>query len=402
MQHPEPPPLPDLPPDALSDSNLYLDHFSTPPMHDPNTFNTAVKGPITVDGNGPPNVAEGTTATATNPIYVSSDPISSFPTLPMDSKMNSPESEEPTVPAIDVDAVSNALTNTNLSSALPPTPEEIVVRGRQRNTSRTPRASRRASIASAWSHISEEQISETNSPIRFNSPPRPAADRSIRDTVDGQLIPPPMTVHQANLKWNTHLTSDLDLNNEEDIKDYEDNDRDLREEFTREINDVVMGYSRYYLQGVLQLRANHDFPFSNENLQTAALLTIQALDAGVGEHAGDTTVSTLTPHGWYCLAMAILAAIIRGRLRSPAKVAAGSKSMNWSTDSFIIHPDLTRPLTEGGTVRCMALQLAEAYDSSRINPLRLTPTEFYDNLLQKQTNVFERAAEFDASKAKAR
>ncbi|KAI9437141.1 hypothetical protein H4582DRAFT_2058097 [Lactarius indigo] len=363
-------------------------------MTDANTFNIAAPGPITTDGNGPPDVTEGTAGSALNPLTISSDPT---PTSPQDSVMNSPESEEPTVPAIDAEAITTdlaALSETNVAS-LPPNPEEIVVRGRTRNTSRTPWASRRASIASAWSHISEEVISETNSPIRYSSPPRPTDSQLIREAISGKLLPPPVSVHEANRKWNTQLKSDLDLDLEEEIQTFEANDADLRKELAREVNEVVMGYSRYYLQGTLQLRADHDFPFSNENLQVAVLLTIQAIDAGASEHPGETMVPILTPHAWYRLTMAVLVAILRGRLRSTSKVATGTKSMNWNTNSFVTHPDVTKPLTEGGTICSMALQLAEAYDSNQINPLRLTPEEFYDNLLTAQTNVITRATTKD-------
>ncbi|KAI9445872.1 hypothetical protein H4582DRAFT_2069135 [Lactarius indigo] len=391
MHHPEPPPPPSPPLNALSDSNLYLDHFSTPPMTDVNTFNLATPGPIIAAGNGPPDVAEGMAGSACNPLAISSDHNS---TSPQDSTMNSPESEEPTIPAVDIEAIITNLTDlseTNVAS-LPPDPEEIVVRGRTRNTSRTPRASRCASIASAWSHISEEVLSETNSPIRYSSPPRPADSHLIREVVSGKLLPPPVSVHEANRKWNTQLKSDLDLNLEEEIQTFEANDDNLKKELAREVNEVVMGYSHYYLQGTLQLRADHDFPFSNENLQAAVLLSIQAIDAGASKHPGETMVPILTPHAWYRLTMAVLAVILRGWLRSTSKVATGTKSMNWNTDSFITHPDITKPLMEGGTICSMALQLAEVYDSNRINPLRLTPEEFYDNLLTAQTNVITRAA----------
>ncbi|KAI9430747.1 hypothetical protein H4582DRAFT_2086098 [Lactarius indigo] len=363
MHHPEPPPPPSPPLNALSDSNLYLDHFSTPPMTDVNTFNLATPGPIIAAGNGPPDVAEGMAGSACNPLAISSDHNS---TSPQDSTMNSPESEEPTIPAVDIEAIITNLTDlseTNVAS-LPPDPEEIVD-----TTSQQVRIDRVRMVAyfGRNSHL-------------------------IREVVSGKLLPPPVSVHEANRKWNTQLKSDLDLNLEEEIQTFEANDDNLKKELAREVNEVVMGYSHYYLQGTLQLRADHDFPFSNENLQAAVLLSIQAIDTGASKHPGETMVPILTPHAWYRLTMAVLAVILRGWLRSTSKVATGTKSMNWNTDSFITHPDITKPLMEGGTICSMALQLTEVYDSNRINPLRLTPEEFYDNLLTAQTNVITRAA----------
>ncbi|KAI9437263.1 hypothetical protein H4582DRAFT_2153439 [Lactarius indigo] len=187
-------------------------------------------------------------------------------------------------------------------------------------------------------------------------------------------------------------------NHEDEIVGFEANDQTLKEEFTREINDVVMGFSQYYLTGPLQFRFDNDFSFRQENLQTAALLTLQALDTGTAFKEGETSVSILTPQAWHRLVMATLAAIIRGHLRSPNRAINGNKSLNWSIDSFVVSPDIPKPLSEGGAIRSMALQLAGYYDSKRTNPLHSSPEEFFNSLIEKQTNTLQRVANHMASR----
>ncbi|KAI9433721.1 hypothetical protein H4582DRAFT_2101369 [Lactarius indigo] len=378
MIHPDPPP--ELPPDALDESNLYFDHFSTPPLQNPDTY-TAVDTPI------PPTrtpSAEGTIGTALNPITLSSSDAQPQGD-DQDSRMNSPESEESTHPAV-------LPAGTHVAPDLPELPEEIIVRGR--NTSRTPRApTRRLSNASVWSHISEEPASShSRSPTRFSSPPPAHVTTNLTQAVAGGTMPPPISINASNAKYGTDLTSSLDINHEDQIVGFEANDQTLKEEFTREINDVVMGFSQYYLTGPLQFRFDNDFSFRQENLQTAVLLTLQALDTGTAFKEGETAVSILTPQAWHRLVMATLAAILRGHLRSPNRATNGNKSLNWSIDSFVVSHNIPKPLSEGGAIRSMALQLAGYYDTKRANPLHTSPEEFFDSLVEKQTNTLQRIA----------
>ncbi|KAI9429685.1 hypothetical protein H4582DRAFT_2145018 [Lactarius indigo] len=377
MIHPDPPP--DLPPDALDEGNLYFDHFSTPPLTNPDTYTA-----ITVNESiAPMPPSEGIPGTAVNPLSIPSTPPPIH--VDQDSRMNSPESEESTHPAVPP-AGQHAP-----PPDLPETPEEIIIRGR--NTSRTPRVNtRRLSNASVWSHISEEPASShSRSPTRFSSPPPPLTmNADFTQALAGNAMPPPMSIHASNAKYGTELTSSLDLNNEYQVIGFEANDQMLKEEFTREINDVVMGFSQYYLTGPLQFRFDNDFSFRQENLQTASLLTLQALDTGTAFKEGETAVSMLTPQAWHRLVMATLAAILRGHLRSPNRATNGNKSLNWATDSFVVSADIPKPLSEGGAIRAMALQLAGYYDTKRSNPLHTSPDEFFSSLIEKQTHTLQR------------
>src|SRR6266702_2918052 len=75
----------------------------------------------------------------------------------------------------------------------------------------------------------------------------------------------------------------------------------------------------------------------------------------------------LNAPSWTRLALAMMAAINRGHLRSPNNNSAysGSTNLNHSPDKFAIHPDLPRPRTEGGALICMAEQLAGQFDKGR-------------------------------------
>ncbi|KAH9051695.1 hypothetical protein EDB87DRAFT_1693873 [Lactarius vividus] len=172
--------------------------------------------------------------------------------------------------------------------------------------------------------------------------------------------------------------------------------KDLDDEIIREINEAALGYGQYYLkEPKLTLRPQHDFVLKQNQLQTAVLVTIQALDAGTAMHPGDTSTTFLTPQSWFRLTAAVLGAIIRGNLHSPNNVINRIKPVN-TNDKYEIHKDLVHPLTEGATIRHMALQIAEAYDKTHTNPLKLNPTEFYEKLLATKLDTLTKAAEIEA------
>ncbi|KAI9438931.1 hypothetical protein H4582DRAFT_2142045 [Lactarius indigo] len=358
MIHPDPPP--ELPPDALDEGNLYFDHFSTPPLQNPDTYTS-----VTI--NEPPTTTppvEGNPGTVLNPISIhSSTPP---PGVDQDSRMNSPESEESTHPAV------------------PPAGAETH-HGRlvlTRVASQTPR--------SGLTFPKNPHPPTPDHPPASLPPPPAPRDTNLLQAVAGGAMPPPLSIQASNAKYGAELTSSLNLNHEDQIVGFEANDQTLKEEFTREINDVVMGFSQYYLTGLLQFRFDNDFSFRQENLQTAVLLTLQALDTSTAFKEGETSVSILTPQAWHRLVMAVLAAIIRGHLCSPGRATNGNKSLNWSTDSFVVSPDIPKPLSEGGAIRSMALQLAGYYDTKRSNPLHTSPEEFFSSLVEKQTYTLQR------------
>ncbi|KAH9053893.1 hypothetical protein EDB87DRAFT_1689719, partial [Lactarius vividus] len=393
MQHP------DTPPDPPSDNNSFLfDLYSTPPPFNSNPSNQQDDSLIIESRQSPTPVAEGndhqqfnTNAPASDSnsylfdlfstpqlSQVHSEQSITSPISPQDSQMGSPESEEPTRPQ----------------------PEEIVVF--PRSASHTPQVrSRPLSAASNWTHASEEDgsVSDQESPTRVTIPPPPirpqVAAGNFGEAASGKYIPYP-----ADINEEAAHSLRVDLSNEKSRNEVTEAfyivQQDLNDEITREITEAALGYGQYYLkEPKLTLRPQHDFVLKQNQLQTAALVTIQALDAGTALHPGDTSTTFLTPQAWFCLAAATLAAIIRGNIRSPNNAINGIKPLN-TNDKFEIHKDLVHPLTEGATIRHMALQIAEAYDKARTNPLKLTPTEVYDQLTAVKLATLTKAAETSA------
>ncbi|KAH9051514.1 hypothetical protein EDB87DRAFT_1582406 [Lactarius vividus] len=292
--------------------------------------------------------------------------------------MGSPESEEPT---------------TNQ-------PEEIVIF--PRSASHTPRVRLRPlSSASNWSRASEEGDSDPDSPTKITIPPPPinqplTKPPIFKAAIEGRYLPAP-----ADINEEADHSLQIDLSNptskSEVVEGFHLVNSNLKYEITREINDAAIGYGQYYLnEPKLSLRPQNDFVLKQNQLQTAALVVIQALDTGSANHPGETANTFLTPQSWFRLTCAVLAAIIRGNLRSPNNALNGVKPIN-TNNSFDIHKDLVHPLTEGAAVRHMALQIAEAYNKTHTNPFKLSPTEFYNSLLKTRLETITKAAEVEAS-----
>ncbi|KAH9053368.1 hypothetical protein EDB87DRAFT_1581038 [Lactarius vividus] len=267
--------------------------------------------------------------------------------------MGSPESEEPT--------------NTIIPQ------EEIVVF--PRSTSHTPHViSRPLSAASNWSHMSKEE-SET-SPLT----PKPSQG-TYRDAASGKTLPDVVTVpREETTNFKVNLT-DTD-STEEGPKFFHDNNKYLADEIIREVNEASLGY-------------DHDSVVNTNHFQTATLLVIQALDAGMANHASETSTTLLTPDSWFRLTSATLASILRGKIRSPSDAIKGNKLVN-TNDSFNIYKNLQHPITQGNSIKCMAPQLAETFDNTRRNLIKQLPAEFFDQILDIRTKTLTKAAEAQA------
>ncbi|KAH8977155.1 hypothetical protein EDB86DRAFT_3008120 [Lactarius hatsudake] len=189
--------LTDLPDTYITPSNDSLNNSGA--------YAQAAPGPIIASGHGPPARRDGLAfwddnAPTPQPILISSTPSSpAARRSPQDSIMGSPESEEPTLPAIlttqvgplTQQALAAAMPSApstdsqhlwdnvpSLPSALPPQPETIEVLGRTTPTAnKTPRPRSRAlSNTSVWSHATvESNISDAAEP----SFPNPPSSRAI-------------------------------------------------------------------------------------------------------------------------------------------------------------------------------------------------------------------------------
>ncbi|KAH9052697.1 hypothetical protein EDB87DRAFT_1691692 [Lactarius vividus] len=379
---------PDLLPDLLSDNNSFLfDLYSTPPPFQDPPINSQ-DSLISESPNNAVNEGNSNDHTQLPPSDSNTYLFDLFSTPPasqifseqevsslQDSQMGSPKSEEPTIPKIEQ-------------------PEEIVVF--PWSASNTPHIRSRPLSAASWTHAAEEEDSETNSPIKVVTPiSNHTTNSSFCDATEGKLFPNPTEI-EDNAGYN--LQTDLSNPNlqSEISKFFYINNEELQQEMTREINQAMISYSHYYLNGPkLTLRPDHDFLLKQTQLQTVALIIIQALDSGTAMHPGETSNVFLTPQSWFRLTAAILAAINRGKLCSPSNAINGNKPLN-TNDTFEIHKDLVHPLTEGSSVRHMALQLAKSFDTMHHNPLKQSPGEFYDTLIAFQKDILTKAATLEA------
>ncbi|KAI9429448.1 hypothetical protein H4582DRAFT_2149692 [Lactarius indigo] len=457
--------------------NLVPRSFAPPPPAHGRAYNLAQNGPTATSGNGQPDrwddgnahydyhIASSLPSSPTNAqagrslaqtITIPSDPISEFTPpaagrSPQDSRMNSPESEELTIPAIltettqvgpgtllainaalgdhapntditqvgpssmmAIDAAMDALQAipppTNSSQALwsalntpppagppnatfPPQPG-MTQANRPDAAASTPRVrSRAASNASLWSHVTQESVSESHSPRTRAGTLEPDPNRAteLDHALDGGNITPPFDPSQID----GHVQAVIKESQKSDDlwAEHRDNQQALLDEFVRDIPELMIGYANFYLKSDLPMRNGHSFPLDQDYLNLCFETTLTALDAGTALKDGETAVTGLTPQAWYRLVMASLSSIIRGMLRSPAYVKAGTKSLNFSPDSFIISNKLDRPLTEGGAVMLMAQQLAGMVESNRNHPDKSFPKSYYERQLELLKEGLRKAAE---------
>ncbi|KAI9437153.1 hypothetical protein H4582DRAFT_2058136 [Lactarius indigo] len=354
-------------PTKLTALPLPLASPSTGPLNNSGTYNTATIGPIVADGYGQPRRRDDGNAhwDPLAPIVIpSSSPSPAAGRSPQDSTMGSPESEEPTVPAIDSQALWDTvpeITNTNL----PAEPETIVVHGRTPGGNTTPRAcSRAASTASAWTHVTEETVSDTGSldrvVSRMSGQNAPIAFSTINDAIRAD---------NESLHLNEAETKELDS-----VTDL------LTEELMQAVGQAALGWGGYHITNPLPFRKDPDMPVATETFHAAATLVLTALDAGAAKRDGELITKILTPHSWTRLTLGVLSAIIRGALRSPAPLKNKTLPLNNNSDAFPIHQDLLRPANEGGAIILMANQIAGLFGTAGNHPDSAMPDSYFDHI----------------------
>ncbi|KAH9030715.1 hypothetical protein EDB84DRAFT_1439053 [Lactarius hengduanensis] len=261
-------------------TNLPPLKYATPslgPLNNSGAYSPAAPGPIIAPGNGQPRRRDDGQAYWDDTAPTITIPASSSPAAgrsPQDSKMNSPESEEPTVPAIAttqvgpatmqalnqaLDTVAEHADNTqqlwdnvpSLPSPLPPQPEVIEVRGHITPASRTPHGrSRAASNASVWSRAMVESASAEGSPVRFPS--------DTQDTpLAGRGFSTALQALKAGLLSDPYDPAALDttyINRGQNTAEDENNDKEmseihktLKEELARDVVEQLIGWGGYHL-----------------------------------------------------------------------------------------------------------------------------------------------------------
>ncbi|KAH9003897.1 hypothetical protein EDB86DRAFT_3073013 [Lactarius hatsudake] len=373
-------------------------------LNNSGAYAQAIHGPITASGYGQPARRDGQAywddaEPTPQPIIISSDNDSpAAGRSPQDSRMGSPESEEATLPAIlttqigihTQEALQQAPPSASTSDShllwanvpsfptdLPPQPEEIEVIGRTTPTSnKTPRARSRArSEASVWSHATvESSVSDIAQPSIPNPPSSNNLTfkwHNLTAAIRAGLLSNPMDPNAISM-------SGYDPDGDED-EFLADLNKTLETEIKQDVSSVLQGWSTYVLRGPIELRKGHELPTMKNEFNCMVSCVLTALDAGSSSHDGETMVKAITPQSWMRLTLALLAAILRGALRSPASLRSGSRLLS-GVDSFPLHKDLDHPLTEGGAILLMCQQLGGLYRSNRNHPDKSYPDSYFDRL----------------------
>ncbi|KAH9059419.1 hypothetical protein EDB83DRAFT_2520508 [Lactarius deliciosus] len=248
---------------------------SSGPLNNSETYALATVGPIIASGNGQPHRREG------QAYWDDTAPIITIPAFsspaagrsPLDSKMNSPESEEPTHPAppttqvgpATMQALDTALDDAmrteddsqtlwnnvpTLPADLPPQPEVIEVRGRSPGPTRTPRARSRApSNASVWSNMTvESNVTDDEAqlmpPMRSLSKER-VAWRSLAAAIRAGLLPDP---YDPNLLDMTPVHNAVNDNIDTDVHELQ---ATLTAEMAQSVTQLIQAWSTYRLTAPL-------------------------------------------------------------------------------------------------------------------------------------------------------
>ncbi|KAI9436104.1 hypothetical protein BJY52DRAFT_1387459 [Lactarius psammicola] len=111
---------------------------------------------------------------------------------------------------------------------------------------------------------------------------------------------------------------------------------DLLHEIGRDVSTSALGYGHFYLSEAIRLRRGSTIPASAEDFNDSLGMVINALDIGVDE---DVEHRGLVPSSWYRASTALLAAMLRGLLRSRGPWAKGRVAADYTTDNFIIADD---------------------------------------------------------------
>ncbi|KAH9001811.1 hypothetical protein EDB86DRAFT_3074579 [Lactarius hatsudake] len=266
-------------------------------LNNSGAYAQASQGPIVASGYGPPARRDGLAfwndaAPTPQPILISStSPSPVAGRSPQDSVMGSPESEEPTLPAIlttqirlatqaAIEATDPTAMATDsqqlwdnvpsLPSALPPQLEVIEVKGRTTPTAnKTPHPRSRAlSDASVWSHaMVESNVSDATEPSILKTTSNTNLTfkwHTLGAAIRAGLLSDPMDPNTINM-------SAFDPDRDEDEYLAEIN-QTLEAEIRQDVSSVLQGWSTYKLLHPVKLRRSHDLPTTANNLTAWPLL----------------------------------------------------------------------------------------------------------------------------------
>ncbi|KAI9449892.1 hypothetical protein BJY52DRAFT_1227488 [Lactarius psammicola] len=168
---------------------------------------------------------------------------------------------------------------------------------------------------------------------------------------------------------------------------------DLLHEIGRDVSTSALGYGHFYLTEAIRLRRGSTIPASADDFNDSLGMVINALDIGVDE---DVEHRGLVPSSWYRASAALLAAMLRGLLRSRGPWAKGRVTADYTTDSFIIADGIERPRSQGHRIAAMATQLAQHFEHYRVQDDAPLAT-YLQTLVRTTQSHIERAVKTKAA-----
>ena len=134
-------------------------------------------------------------------------------------------------------------------------------------------------------------------------------------------------------------------------------------EIKKTLNDVLHGYSYYYLSPEVRLRPDANVPFAQHKLNMAVKIITLALDNRLSSHTINASHLALTNTSWFRLAHGLMGAIPWGSIRSPHFRKLRKHSLNGVKDHLIVARRLYRPLTHLQLMQAMAEQLQRSCET---------------------------------------
>ena len=137
----------------------------------------------------------------------------------------------------------------------------------------------------------------------------------------------------------------------------------LAAEIKKTLNNIIHGYSYYYLGPEVRLRPDANVPFAQHELNMAVKIITLALDNGFSSHTINASHMALTNTSWFRLAHGLMGAILRGSIRSPHFRKLSKHLLNGVKDHLIVAQGLYRPLTHLQLMQAMAEQLQRSCET---------------------------------------
>ena len=134
-------------------------------------------------------------------------------------------------------------------------------------------------------------------------------------------------------------------------------------EIKKTLNDIIHGYSYYYLRPEICLQPDANVPFAQHELNMAVKIITLTLDNGLSSHTINASHLALTNTSWFRLTHGLMGAILRGSIRSPHFHKLGKHSLNGVKDHLIVARGLYCPLTHLQLMQAMAEQLQRSCET---------------------------------------